>query len=106
MDTPEAKSAIKALLLQSAALAGLGVGPMCPEELVNKVQRGIKKVKKERRPEAVANLLKVIAATLQSAQDRGDLQLHEANVREANDKVCPVYPFGKAKKSELRGKEL
>lgn len=68
---------------------------MCPEELVLKVQGGIKKVKKERRPEAVANLLKLIAATLESAQRRGDKQLHEQNVRDGNDEICPIYPFGK-----------
>ena len=95
METPEAKSAIKALLLQSAALAGLEVGPMCPEELISTVQSGFPLVEKERRPEAVANLLRLVAATLESAQARGEKQLHEENVREGSEKVCPVYPFRK-----------
>lgn len=97
MEAAEAKSAIKALLLQSAALAGLEVGPMCPEELVSTVQRGIGRVTKERRPEAVANLLRLIAATLESAQSRGDILLHEQNVRDGSEKVCPIYPFKKRK---------
>jgi hypothetical protein len=95
METPEAKSAIKALFLQSATLAGFEVGPMCPEELLLKVQSGITVVKRNenRRPEAVANLLRLVAATLESAQERGDKILHEENVREANEKICPIYPF-------------
>lgn len=93
METAEAKSAIKALLLQSAALAGLDVGPMCPDELISKVQGGFRGLKEGRRPEAVGNLLRLVAATLDSAQARGDKQLHEQNVRDGSDKVCPVFPF-------------
>jgi hypothetical protein len=89
------KSSIKALLLQCAGLAGLEVGPMCPEELISQVGRGIRLTGSERRPEAVGNLLRLLAATLQSAQDRGDQLLHEENVREGKEKVCPVFPFGK-----------
>ena len=93
MEIPEAKSAVKALYLQAAALAGLEVGPASPERLVEVVEAGFKKVEEPRRPEAVANLLRLVAATIQSAQERGDKMLHEGNVDAGKDKICPVFPF-------------
>ena len=94
MKRAEINSAIKAIYLQAAALAGLEVGPDSPEELVVVVKNGYAKVTSKRRPEAVANVLKLVAAALESAQERGDKILHEDNVREGQKKVCPVYPFG------------
>jgi hypothetical protein len=79
--------------LQAAALAGLEVGPNSPEHLSGIVDRGFTKVAAKRRPEAVANLLRLLAATIESAQKRGDKVLHEDNVKAGEDKVCPVYPF-------------
>ena len=95
MERSEAKSAVKALYLQAAALAGLEVGPYSPEHLVGIVQRGFRRVNSNRRPEAVANLLRLLAATIQSAQKRGDKMLHEDNVKAGEEEVCPVYPFKK-----------
>ena len=96
MDKSEAKSAVKALYLQAAALAGLEVGPQSPEDLAGIAESGFTKVHANRRPEAVANLLRLLAATIQSAQERGDKMLHEDNVRAGHDAVCPVYPFRSA----------
>jgi hypothetical protein len=93
MEIPEAKSIVKALYLQAAGLAGLEVGPDSPERLVEVVEPGLSKVEAARRPEAVANLLRLLAATIQSAQDRKDNMLHETNVDAGKSTVCPVYPF-------------
>lgn len=93
MEKPEAKSAIKAVYLQAAALAGLEVGPDSPEHLVRVVEPGFRRIIPKRRPEAVANLLRLLAATIESAQKRGDKMLHESNVEAGKQDVCPVYPF-------------
>jgi hypothetical protein len=93
MNINEAKSAGKALFLQSAALAGYEVSSFSPERFADLLDQGFSKVEKSRRPEAVANLLRVIAATLEVAQERGDTQLQETTVSAAKEKVCPVYPF-------------
>jgi hypothetical protein len=95
MERSEAKSAIKALYLQSAALAGLEVSPNSPELLIQIVDAGFDKVEVNRRPTAVANTLRLIAVSLEIAEARGDKMLHEDNVTGAQAKVCPVYPFGK-----------
>ena len=95
MEKVEAKSAVKAIYLQAAALAGLEVGPMSPEKLASIVEDGFSKVSKTRRPEATANVLRLIAATIESAQKRKDKVLHEDNVIAGQDEVCPVYPFSK-----------
>jgi hypothetical protein len=97
MEKAEAKSSVKALYLQAAALAGLEVGPDSPERLASIVEEGFRKVSVTRRPEAVANTLRLIAATVESAQKRGDKMLHETNVDAGQDEVCPVYPFRKRK---------
>ena len=93
MNISEAKSAVKAIYLQSAALAGFEVGPFSPERFVGLIDQGFSKVEDDRRPEAVASVLRVIAATLEEAQKAGDTQLHESSVDAGKQKVCPVYPF-------------
>ena len=95
MEKAEAKSAVKAIYLQAASLAGLEVGPMSPEHLASIVEEGFSKVTKNRRPEAAANVLRLIAATIESAQKRKDKMLHEDNVAAGQEEVCPVYPFKK-----------
>jgi hypothetical protein len=92
MEKIEAKSTVKAIYLQSAALAGLEVSPDSPEHLAGIVEQGFDKVELTRRPEAVANTLRLIAATVESVGP-GDTMLHESNVHAGHDKVCPVYPF-------------
>jgi hypothetical protein len=94
MEQIEARSAVKSIYLLAASLAGLEVSSQSPEQLVALVDRGFNSVKANRRPEAVANLLRVVAMTLQLAQERGEPILHEGSVPQASDKVCPVYPFG------------
>ena len=94
MEVNEAKSAIKAIYLQSAAMAGYEVASSSPERLADLVQEGFGKVESGRRPEAVANLLKVVAATLEYAQEQRSSMLHEKDVDGGRGKVCPVYPFG------------
>jgi hypothetical protein len=96
VEKSEAKSAVKALYLQSAALAGLEVSAQSPEGLVALVDRAFDKVESKRRPTAVANTLHLIAVTLEMAEARGDNTLHENSVEEASNKVCPIYPFGKS----------
>jgi hypothetical protein len=89
----EAKSGVKALYLQSASLSGLDVSPESPERLAQLTEEGFLKVVPERRPEAVANVLRVIASTLESAQKEGEMTLHRHSVDAGLKDVCPVYPF-------------
>jgi hypothetical protein len=95
MEKAEAKSAVKAIYLQAASLAGLEASAESPERLVDLVETWYAKVAAKRRPEAVANMLRIIAASLDMAQKRGDGRLHEDSVKEGEEKVCPVYPFPK-----------
>lgn len=95
MDVIEAQSAVKSIYLLSASMAGLGVSPDSPEELANMVAKGYSLVEISRRPEAVANLLRIVATTLEMSQQKNELFLHESSVRRAQDSVCPVYPFNK-----------
>jgi hypothetical protein len=94
MEISEAKSAIKALYLQSAALAGLEVSSASPEAFDRLVEDGFNRVDSRRHPTAVASVLRVVAVALEMAEARGDYTLHEYSVQEASDKVCPIYPFG------------
>jgi hypothetical protein len=93
LDIRETTSAVKAIYLQSASLSGFEVSAESPEVLAQIAADGFKRVESARRPEAVANLLKVIAATLEIAQGEGATMLHEGNVRAGSSKVCPIYPF-------------
>lgn len=97
MEKSEAKSATKALYLQAAALAGLEVSDRSPEMLLEVVVPGFSKIAAKRRPEAVANLLRLLAATLETAQAKRASMLHEEHVKGGQDKVCPVYPFSKTR---------
>jgi len=95
LSSPElslAKSGVKALYLQAAALAAFEVSPASPEVLADLVGQGFAFA--NRRPSAVASVLKLIAATLEIAEERGDHMLHEGNVEAGKQKVCPIYPFG------------
>jgi hypothetical protein len=93
MNISETKSGAKAIYLQAACLAGFEVGPFSPERLVDLVNEAYTKVDESRRPEAIANLLRVIASTLEEAQNSGETRLHEHSVDAGKKKVCPVYPF-------------
>lgn len=99
MEKSEVKTSVKAIYLQAAALAGFEVGPDSPERLVKLVELGFVRVKRNRKAEAVANVLRLIAMTLELAEKKKVTLLHEENVEDAKEKVCPVYPFGK--KSEV-----
>ncbi|AXQ29765.1 hypothetical protein D0B54_14255 [Solimonas sp. K1W22B-7] len=93
MEQVEARSAVKSIYLLAASLAGLEVSPHSPEQLVGLVDAGFGRVETERRPEAVANLLRIVAMALQLAQENKESMLHEGSVPAASEKVCPVYPF-------------
>jgi hypothetical protein len=95
MELMEAKSAAKALYLQSAAMAGLEVSESSPEALGSLIDDSFRRVESSRRPTAIANLLHLIATALELAEARGDNRLHEYSVSEASSKICPIYPFGK-----------
>jgi hypothetical protein len=94
MEILEAKSAIKALYLQSAALAGLEVSADSPEGLVRLVDINFSRVDPKRHPTAIASVLRVIAVALEMAEASGDYKLHEYSVDEASKNICPIYPFG------------
>ena len=94
MDLAEAKSGVKAVYLQAASLSGFEVGPDSPEVLSAIVSSGFDNVDVGRRAEAVANILRLIAATLEHAQQSGVKKLRETDVRSGQTTVCPVYPFG------------
>ena len=88
-----ATSGVKALYLQAASLSGLQVTPESPERLAQLTETGFSRVNSKRRPEAVANLLRVIASTLMSAQQDGEMVLQQHNVDAGLKDTCPVYPF-------------
>ena len=93
MEQVEARSAVKSIYLLAASLAGLEVSPQSPEQLVALVNENFNRVESERRPEAVSNLLKLVAMTLQLAQEKGETTLHEGSIPAASEKICPVFPF-------------
>lgn len=93
-DVAQARSGAKSVYLAAAALAKLDVSPESPEEIAALVDQGFHQVEPNRRPDAVASLLRVIAAALESAQANGLGVLHESDVKFGRQKVCPVYPFG------------
>ena len=97
MEKSEAKSAAKALYLQAAAMAGFEVTDQSPERIAALVERGFSKVKPKRQAEAVANLLRLLAWTVQLASETGASILSESSVDAAHEKLCepPIYPFGK-----------
>ncbi|HET9765869.1 MAG TPA: hypothetical protein VFS60_03420 [Thermoanaerobaculia bacterium] len=97
MEKSEAKSSAKALYLQAAALAGFEVEPYSAERMSEIIEEFYAKVKPKRRPEAVANLLRLIAHTVQLAGEAGSTRLQESSVDAGREKLCdpPVYPFGK-----------
>lgn len=94
MEKSEAKTAVKAIYLQAAALAGFEVGPESPERFVKIVEEGFAKVKPNRKAEAVANVLRIVAMTLELAGKNKVTKLSESSVDAGREKVCPVYPFG------------
>jgi len=94
MEISEARTAVKALYLQSAALAGLEVSENSPEALSSLVAGNFDRVDPKRHPSAIASVLRVIAVALEMAEARGDYKLHETSVEEASAKICPIYPFG------------
>jgi len=63
-------------------MSGLEVSERSPQALASLVDNAYFKVMEHRRPEAVANMLKVIAATLEEAQSRGESKLGENSVRQ------------------------
>ena len=89
----EAKSLAKSIYLQSASMSGFDVSEQSPTSLSNLVEQSYSEVIESRRPEAVANLLRVIAATLEEAQKSGESRLGENSISKGRGKVCPVYPF-------------
>ena len=92
MTKEEAASTAKALYLQAAALAGKEVAPDSPERLADIVRTGFPDVEETRRREAVANLLRLIAAIIESPMESDD-KYHETNVENGRSSTCPVYPF-------------
>jgi len=94
MEKAEAKSAVKAIYLQSAALAGLEVSPFSPERFADIVEQGFTKVVPSRKPTAIANALRLIAETLVIAEEQQLTMLQESTVDQGKQRICPVYPFG------------
>lgn len=94
MEISEAKSIVKSIYLQSAGLAGFEVGPFSPERFVELVDQGFRNVEPNRKGLATANILRVVAMTLELAETNGVTTLGEEDVDAGREKVCPVYPFG------------
>jgi hypothetical protein len=93
----EAKTAAKALYLQAASMSGYEVSDQSPSRISDLVQEWFTKVDESRRPQAVASILKVIAATLEKAQENNVVMLHESDVDNGSDDVCPIYPNDRKK---------
>ncbi len=103
MEKSEAKSIAKALYLQSAGLAGFEVSPDSPESLAAIVDGAFPLVKASGQAEATANLLRLIALTIEEgAKRKGQKKLFETDVKAAQLSLCPVYPYGKPKKRLAR----
>jgi hypothetical protein len=92
LDINEAKTAAKALYLQAASMSGFEVSDQSPSRISDLVQEWFLEVDVKRRPEAVASILKVIAATLIEAQKSHATMLHEGDVDRGKEKACPIYP--------------
>jgi hypothetical protein len=93
MNQREARSSIKALYVQAAAVAGLDTGYRSADRLIELISEGFRLVEAKRRPEATANLLRLMAEALDSAQKRGEGTLGEQDAENAHEKLCPIYPF-------------
>jgi len=95
MERSEATSIARALVLSSASLAGLEVAAQAPERFAVAVRKAfdISGVTGKRRPEAVGNLLRWIAATLEVAQEQGESVVSESTVDKGHERICPVWPF-------------
>lgn len=89
----EAKTAAKAIYLQAASMSGFEVSESSPSKISELVQKGFFKVERNRRPDAVAGILRLIAATLEEARKDKVTILHETDVDKGQKKICPVYPF-------------
>jgi hypothetical protein len=94
MERSEAKSAVKALYLQSAAIAGMEVRPQSPERFADIVQAAFERVEPNRHARAVSSALRLIARTLELAEEQGVTMLGESDVDKASEDICPIYPFG------------
>ena len=92
MTENETVSSAKALYLQAAALAGKEVSEDSPERLADIVRTAFPRVEEPKRREAVANLLRLLAAIIESPMGSDD-KYHETNVEQGRTKTCPVYPF-------------
>ena len=66
----EAMSGAKAIYHQAASLSGLEVMPDSAALIGELAGEGFYRVEERRRPEAVANLLRVVASALDSVQAR------------------------------------
>ena len=97
LDINEAKTAAKALYLQAASMSGFEVSDQSPSRIADLVQEWFSKVGENRRPEAVASILKIIAATLENAQKNNVTLLHESDVDKGKDEICPIYPNDRKK---------
>lgn len=95
MEKRETKTAVKSLYLQAAALAGFEVSPDSPERLSDIVEEAFDQIVPQRRAESVANLLKLLAAIIDTAGRQEKSFLNEQSVEAGKAKVCPIYPFGK-----------
>jgi hypothetical protein len=102
VDSIEAEATAKSIYIQAAGLAGLRISADSPERLADLVRAGFGKVKPKRRPEAAANLLRLVATALDQAQAQKKTMLTESSVEDAKDEVCPVYPFSKGKRKGSR----
>ena len=95
MERIEATAAVRSLVYLSGSLAGLDVSAPSTGRFTDLVDEAFAKPNfpSARRPEAVANLLNLLAETLMVAQ-RGKLEMiSESSVDKAKEKVCPVWPF-------------
>jgi hypothetical protein len=104
MNKVKAVSITRSLYVRAATLAGMRVSSDSAHRLGEIVVAGYSLVEEEKRGLAVANLLRVMAEALEQTESSGKHVLRESSVKAAQDKICPVYPFGGQKRGPQRKK--
>jgi hypothetical protein len=84
-------------MVANAAIASSGfrIQPGCEQNLMMTLTDAEGKLASapERRAEAVANTLRLIAAMIDEASQQGTDELHEWSLGRALGKLCPLFPF-------------
>lgn len=75
--------------------AGLPIREDCERDLRRFIQGGDQayQANPKRRPEALANVRRLVEAMVEEARELGLKALHEETFHRARFRVCPIWPF-------------